>query len=130
VSAWGTAWGGSWWRAWGSSAQPFYPVGGYPGKKRRNRIEVEHEGSIYEFEDEAAAKSLIESIAQEYKPKQSKKEKTPPAVSLRVDEIQILAAHLKGYSPARAVLEDRFDLIYDAAQQALEDEEEAILLLM
>jgi hypothetical protein len=108
----------------------FYRIGGYPEKKKRKLIEVEHDGQIYEFENEEDARELIESLAYQPAPVEVKKpKKATPKISLRVNDVPVTPANLRGYTPVSAILANRFDLIYAAARQN-EDDEEAILLLM
>jgi len=134
VNAWGNAWGRSWGYSWGSASPAvFYPVGGYPEERKKKLIEVEHEGKLYEFENEEDARELVESIAQEFEPtpREIKKGKTTPTITFRVNNVPVVSSNMRGYSPVRAVLDNRFDMIYAAARKAQdEDDEEALLLLM
>jgi hypothetical protein len=102
----------------------------------RRRIQAEYKGEVYDFDTAAEARDFLLSLPVEIvEPvKKNRKKKqgaiaTPP-VHFTIDDVPLERLNLQGWKPLDAVMANRFDLLYEAVQRVLEDEEETVFLLM
>ena len=115
--------------------QPPDNSAGSLGSKRR-RIQAEYKKRVYEFDTDAEAQQFLLSLAQEYKPSRAERKKAKPGVILTpkveftIDDVPVQALDLSGWNPLDAIMAGRFELLYAAVQRMLDDDEEAIFLLM
>jgi hypothetical protein len=156
ADTWGNSWGGttgSWLQSWASSFVPPTPepeTAQTPaGRKRKRRYFVEIDGQTFIAEDEGHARAILdraaelaanaaETAAEEIVGKRLAKSLTRKVLPVRIDVPLIetsapidLAPYEKrireAYARAAELAELRLLL---ARQKALEDEEEALLLLL
>jgi hypothetical protein len=158
ADTWGLSWGGttgSWLTSWASTFVPPTPepdAGQTPaGRKRRQkrRYFVEVDGQLFFAEDEGHARAILDRAAElaekaaEQQAEEIIEKRLAKSATRKVVPVRIKAPALETSAPLDLKpYEDRIRRAYERAaelaelrlllarQQALEDEEEALLLLM
>lgn len=134
--SWQGAWQGSSFGAWWGYSAEVQSTSGAPAGSKRRRIQAEYKKRVYEFDSDAEARQFLLSLVQEYKPSRAERKKAKPGailtprVEFTIDEIPVQALDLSGWNPLDAIMAGQFDMLYAAVQRMLDDDEEAILLLM
>jgi hypothetical protein len=156
ADTWGLSWGGttgSWLTSWASTFVPPEPepepTQTPAGRKKRRRYFVEVDGQLFFADDESHARAILDRAAElaakaaEVQAAEIVEKRLAKSITRKVAPVKIQAPVLETSAPLDLSLyQKRIDAAYVAAaqlaemrlmlerQRALEDEEEALLLLM
>lgn len=107
-----------------------------PAGSKRRRIQAEYKDRVYDFETYEEAQQFLLSLRQTYKPTRAERKKAKPGailsprVEFAIDDVPFRALNLPDWEPLDALSAGRFDLLSQAVQRILDDDEEAILVLL